>query len=58
MHLYDFEVLKDGAVVSVERAVVLRDARAAWPEVERLAGATTRAAARSGSRTKPAASSS
>ena len=37
MHLYDFEVLKDGAVVSVERAVVLRDARAAWPEVERLA---------------------
>jgi hypothetical protein len=34
---YDFEVLMDGAVVSIERAVVLRDARAAWPEVERLA---------------------
>ena len=37
MRLYDFEVLKDGAVVSVERAVVLADARAAWPEVERIA---------------------
>lgn len=37
MHLYDFEVLKDGTVVSVERAVVLHDPRAAWPEVERLA---------------------
>ena len=37
MHLYDFEVLKDGAVVAVERAVGLHDARAAWPEVERLA---------------------
>ncbi len=37
MYLYDFEVLKDGAVVSVERAVILHDARAAWTEVERLA---------------------
>jgi hypothetical protein len=37
MQLYDFEVLKDGAVVSIERAVVLADARAAWHEVERLA---------------------
>ncbi len=37
MHLYNFEVLKDGAVVASERAVLLVDARAAWPEVARLA---------------------
>ncbi len=37
MLLYDFEVLKDGAVVAIERAVLLHDARAAWPEVARLA---------------------
>jgi hypothetical protein len=37
MHLYDFEVLRDGAVVSAERSVPLADARAAWPEVARLA---------------------
>ena len=37
MHVYDFEVLNDGAVVSAERSVVLADPRAAWPEVERLA---------------------
>jgi hypothetical protein len=37
MHLYDFEVLMDGAVVAAERSVMLRDGPAAWPEVERLA---------------------
>ncbi len=37
MHLYDFEVLRDGAVVSAERSVWLADPRAAWPEVARLA---------------------
>jgi hypothetical protein len=37
MQVYDFEVLKDGAVVAIERAVALHDVRAAWPEVERLA---------------------
>ena len=37
MHLYDFEVLRDGTVVAAERAVLLIDARAAWPEVARLA---------------------
>jgi hypothetical protein len=37
MHLYNFEVLKDGAVIAIERAVRLVDARAAWPEVARLA---------------------
>jgi hypothetical protein len=37
MHLYDFEVLRDGTVVAAERAVLLPDPRAAWPEVARLA---------------------
>ena len=37
MHAYDFEVLRDGSVVSAERGVLLADARAAWLEVERLA---------------------
>ncbi|MGO9422517.1 hypothetical protein [Roseiarcus sp.] len=37
MHLYDFEVLMDGAVVAAERAVRLFDPRAAWPEIARLA---------------------
>ncbi|RBP03520.1 hypothetical protein DFR50_1436 [Roseiarcus fermentans] len=37
MHLYDFEVLWEGAVVSAERSVRLVDPRAAWPVVERLA---------------------
>jgi hypothetical protein len=36
MHLYGFEVLRDGAIVS-ERSVLLADPRAAWREVERLA---------------------
>ncbi len=37
MHLYDFEVLRDGAIVAAERSVWLADPRAAWPEVARLA---------------------
>ena len=37
MHLYDFEVLRDGAVVAAKRAIALPDTRAAWPEIARLA---------------------
>ena len=37
MHLYDFEVLRDGTIVAAERSVWLADPRAAWPEVARLA---------------------
>ncbi len=37
MHLYDFEVLRDGAVIAARRAVCLPDARAAWPLIARLA---------------------
>ena len=37
MHLYDFEVLRDGAVIAAKRAIGLPDTRAAWPEIVRLA---------------------
>ena len=37
MHLYDFEVLRDGAVIAARRAIWLPDTRAAWPEIARLA---------------------
>lgn len=37
MHLYDFEVLRDGAVVAAKRGIELPDTRAAWPEIARLA---------------------
>jgi hypothetical protein len=37
MHLYDFEVLRDGAVIAAKRAIRLPDTRAAWPEIARLA---------------------
>ncbi len=37
MHLYDFEVLLDGGVVVEKRTIRLPDARAAWPEIVRLA---------------------
>ena len=37
MQLYDFEVLRDGAVVAAKRAIQLPDTRAAWPEIAGLA---------------------
>ena len=37
MHLYDFEVLQDGAVIAARRAVGLPNTRAAWPEIAWLA---------------------
>ncbi len=37
MHLYDFEVLRDGAVIAAKRGIVLPDTRAAWPEIAGLA---------------------
>ncbi len=37
MHLYDFEVLKDGAVIAATRSLALADIRAAWPEIAKLA---------------------
>ena len=37
MHLYDFEVLRDGSVIAARRAIGLPDTRAAWPEIARLA---------------------
>ena len=37
MQVYDFEVLKDGAVIAAEQAIALPDASAAWPKVAELA---------------------
>ena len=37
MHLYDFEVLRDGAVIAAKRALRLPDTRAAWREIAKLA---------------------
>ncbi|HKN31262.1 MAG TPA: hypothetical protein VJY34_26650 [Roseiarcus sp.] len=37
MHLYDFEVLLEGAVIAAKRAIRLSDTRAAWPGIARIA---------------------
>ena len=37
MHICDFEVLKDGAVIAARRSLALPDLRAAWPEIAELA---------------------
>ena len=37
MGVYDFEVLKDGAVIAAEQMIALPDTRAAWPKIAELA---------------------
>lgn len=37
MGVYDFEVLKDGAVVASEQTIALPDTSAAWPKIVELA---------------------
>jgi hypothetical protein len=37
MALYDFEVLRDGAVIAAAALIDLPHIRAAWPEIARLA---------------------
>ncbi len=37
MRVYDFEVLKDGAVIAATRSLALADIRAAWPLIAKLA---------------------
>ena len=39
MGVYDFEVLKDGAVIAAEQAIALPDTSAAWPKIAELAKA-------------------
>jgi hypothetical protein len=39
MGVYDFEVLKDGAVIAAEQTVALPDTHAAWPKIAELAKA-------------------
>jgi hypothetical protein len=33
MGVYDFEVLKDGAVIAAEQTIALPDTSAAWPKI-------------------------
>jgi hypothetical protein len=37
MGFYDFEVLKDGAVIAAEQTIALPDTGAAWPKIAELA---------------------
>jgi hypothetical protein len=37
MGFYDFEVLKDGAVIAAEQTIALPDTGAAWPKLAELA---------------------
>jgi len=39
MHVYDFEVLKDGAVIATKQKIALPDPSAAWPKIAKLARA-------------------
>ena len=39
MGIYDFEVLKDGAVIAAEQTIALPDTSAAWPKIAELAKA-------------------
>jgi hypothetical protein len=37
MQRYDFEVLQGDALLAAERSVMLRDSKAAWPRIAKLA---------------------
>ena len=39
MGVYDFEVLKDGAVIAAEQMIALPDTSAAWPKIAELVNA-------------------
>jgi hypothetical protein len=36
MGVYDFEVLKDGAVIAAQQTIALPDANATWPKIVEL----------------------
>jgi hypothetical protein len=36
MRVYDFEVLKDGAIIAAKQTIALPDTSAAWPKVAEL----------------------
>jgi hypothetical protein len=38
---YDFEVLKGHETIAAERSILLRDTRAAWPRIAKLAMTVT-----------------
>ena len=37
MEVYDFEVLKSDAVIAAKQSIALRDPKAAWPRIAKLA---------------------
>jgi hypothetical protein len=37
VEVYDFEVLKHGAVIAAKQSIALPDASAAWPKIAKLA---------------------
>ena len=37
MQVYDFEVLKDGAIIAAKQTIALPDTSAAWPKIAELA---------------------
>ena len=39
MQCYDFEVIKDDQTIAAERSVMLRNAKATWPRIAKLANA-------------------
>jgi len=39
MQCYDFEVIKDDQTISAERSVMLRNTKATWPKIAKLANA-------------------
>jgi hypothetical protein len=39
MYRYDFEVLNNGETIAAERSIMLRNTRAAWPRIAKLAAA-------------------
>ena len=58
MGVYDFEVLKDGAVIAAEQTIALPDTSAAWPKIAELAKAFDEPGHKIRVRTRPAELSS
>ena len=58
MAVYDFEVLKDGAVIAAEQTIALPDTSAAWPKIAELRRRLMNRATKSASGTRPAELSS
>jgi hypothetical protein len=53
MSVYNFEALKDGAVIAVTQTIALPDTSAAWPKIAELAKCLTSRGTRSESGMRP-----